>query len=104
MSDMFPIKNGLKQGDVLLPMLFNFTLGYAIRRVQINLDGLKLNGTYQLLFYADYVIILVGSVHTIKKNTKALAVASKEIGLELNDDKTNTWSCLEIRIQDEVTI
>jgi len=65
---------------------------------------LKLNGTYQLLVYADYVIILVGRVHTIKEDTEALAVASKEIGLEVNDDKTNTWSCLEIRIQDEVTI
>ena len=65
---------------------------------------MKLSGTHQLLVSADDVIILVGSVHTIKKNTEALAVAKKGIGLEVNDDKTNTWSCLEIRIQDEVTI
>jgi len=67
------------------------------------LDGVKLNGTHQLLVSADD-IILVGSVHTIKKNTEAFAVASKEIGLEVNNSKTNTWSCLEIRIQDEVTV
>jgi len=73
---MFLIKNCLKQGDALSPLLFNFALEYAIRRVQVNQDGLKLNGTHQLLVYADYVNVLDGSVHTIKKNTEASVVAS----------------------------
>ena len=88
MSDMFPIRNGLKQGDTLSSLLFNFVLEYAIRRVQVNQDGLKLNGTHQLLIYADDVNILGGSVHTIKENAEALILASKEIGLEVNVDKT----------------
>jgi hypothetical protein len=49
---------------------------------------LKVNGTHQLLFYADGANILGGSVYTIKENAKALLVASKVTGLEVNADKT----------------
>ena len=64
-----------------------FALEYAIRMVQVNRDGLKLNGTHQLEVYADDVNILGGSIHTVKKNTVAFLVGSKEISLEVNDDK-----------------
>jgi len=50
---------------------------------------LKLNGTHRLLVYADDVNILEGSIQTIKENTEALVVTSKETGLEVNADKTN---------------
>jgi sorting nexin-29 len=75
LSEMFPIRNGLKQGE-------------AIKRVQINQDGLKLNVTHQLLTYADDVNIMGGSAHIVKENAEALLVATKEIGLEVNADKT----------------
>ena len=67
-------------------MLFNFALECAIRRVQVNQDGFKLNGSHQLLVYADDNI-LGRSVHTIKTKPDALVVASKEIVLEVNADK-----------------
>jgi len=85
-SDRFPIRNG-SQGDVLSQMPFNFALEYAIRRVQVNQDGLKLNGTHQLLAYADDVNIMGGSIQTLKENA-ALVAATREIGLEVNADKT----------------
>ena len=64
-------------------------IAFVCRRVHINQDGLKLNGTHQLLVCADDVNILAGSIHTIKENAEALVVASEEIGLEANADKTN---------------
>jgi hypothetical protein len=70
-------------------LLFNFALEYAIRRSQVKQDCFKLNGTHQVLVYADDVNILGGSVHTAtKENAEALVIASKETGLEVNADKT----------------
>jgi hypothetical protein len=60
---MFPIRSVLKQGNDLSPLLFNFTVEYAIRRIQVIQDGLKLNGTYQLLVYVSDVDILGGSIY-----------------------------------------
>ena len=65
-----------------------FHFGVRKKFVQVNQDGLKLNSTYQLLVYADGVNILEGSIHTINENAEDLIVASKEIGLEVNADKT----------------
>jgi hypothetical protein len=116
LSDSFPIQNGLKQGDALLTLLFNFALKYAIRKVKEKQVGSKLNGTNQLLAYVYDVNLPGDNIDTIKKhkqtnkqtpwsesaselyrpsdrrlikkNTETLIDASKEVDLEINVEKT----------------
>jgi hypothetical protein len=60
----------IKKGAAFTPLFFSFALRYAIRRVQVNQDGLKLNGTHQFLVCADDVNILGGRVRTVKNRRR----------------------------------
>jgi hypothetical protein len=88
LSDSFSIQNGLKQGDALSALLFNFALEYDIRKVQENQAGLKLNGTHQLLAYAVDMNLLGDNIDATNKKTQTLIDASKEVVLEVNVEKT----------------
>ena len=77
LSSSFLIENGLKQGDALSPLLFNFSLEYAIRKVQETNLGLDMNGTHQVLAYADDVNLIGDDIKTIERNAQVLLNASK---------------------------
>jgi hypothetical protein len=84
LSEIFPIQNGLKLGDASLPLLFHF----AIRTVQENREGLRLNGTHQFLLYADDINLLGDKINITEKITESLITASKNVSLEENTEKT----------------
>jgi hypothetical protein len=88
LSAKSPIQNGLEQGDALSSLIFNFSLENAIRKVQENQVGLKLNGAHQLLTYVRDVNLVGGNINTIKKNAETQIDASKKVGLEVNAEKT----------------
>jgi hypothetical protein len=74
--------------DALSPLLFNFSLEYVVRKVQESQVGLTLNGTHQILAYADDVNLWGDNIDTIEKSRETLIDASKEVGLEINIEKT----------------
>jgi hypothetical protein len=69
-------------------LLYNFALEYVSGKVQEQQVGLKLNGTHQLLGSADDVNLLGDNIDSIKKDTETLIDDSKEVGLEINVEKT----------------
>jgi hypothetical protein len=88
LSDTFSIKNVFKQGHVLSSLLLKICIILCHEEGRGKQDGWKLNGTHQVLVYVDCVNILGGKVQTVKENAEVLVVASKEIRLEVNADKT----------------
>ena len=75
-------------GRCFIAIASQLILDYAIRRVQAKWEGLKLNITHQLMVYGDDINIVSGVAYIIKKKSKPLLVASKEIGPEVNAEKT----------------
>jgi hypothetical protein len=86
LSEKFPIENGLKQGDALSPLRFNFALEDGIRKIQKNQVGLKLKGTHQRLVYATDKNLLGDNIRAIKTETSINA--SKEGDLEVHAEKS----------------
>jgi hypothetical protein len=97
-SDTFPIQSVLKEGDALLPLLFNFALAYEIRMLfnfalayeirSPRKSSQFVTGKHWLLDYAHDVNLLGNSINTLKENTATLLEASRNVGLEINTEKT----------------
>ena len=77
----------MKEGDALSPLPFYFALECAIRKVQESKFRLNMNGTHQVLAYAD-VVSLIGDITTVERNADMLLNACKDIGLAVNTGKT----------------
>jgi hypothetical protein len=88
LSDKFPTRNGVIQGDTSTPLLFNFALEDAFMKIQENQVRLKLNGTHQLLVCADDVNLLGDNIDTTKKITETIIDDCKKAGLKVNAEKT----------------
>jgi hypothetical protein len=71
-----------------LPLLLSFALEYAIRKVQQNQVSLEMSGTHQLLVYADDINLLSDGINNIKENIEIILEASRDVGLEINAEKT----------------
>jgi hypothetical protein len=92
----------LSKTRCFIAFLFNFALEYAIRKVQENQVGLKLNGTHQLLAYVDDVNLLEDNIDIIKKTKDTSIDAIKEVGLEIPTEKTKHGCCLVTRMQSKI--
>jgi preprotein translocase subunit YajC len=97
------LKNGLKKGDCLSPLLFIFALEYVIMKVPANQEASKLNGVHQFLVQADGVNLAGGNKHTINKGTKVLVVASKETGMEQNGEKSTYMAMSRDQNEEKIT-
>jgi hypothetical protein len=100
LSEMFPIQNDPKQGHALSPLLSNLTIEYAVRKVQENKVGLKLNGMHPLLVNADDVNLLGDIINIIKKSKESL-IGACEDGLR-GKQRESICCCLITRRQDKI--
>jgi hypothetical protein len=89
-----PTYNGLKQGDTLFSLLLNFDLEYDIRKAAVNQEGLKLNGTHQLLVYSDDVNLLGKNINPIKKNRTISQQKSVDFVTGITSDLTSITTIL----------
>ena len=82
MSGTFSAQTGLKLWDTSSPLSGNFTFEYAIRKVKVNQNGLKMNRPHQLLVYNDDIILQDLYQNVTNKSKEPLLPASKELVLK----------------------
>jgi len=86
-SEPFIVKNGLRQGDALTPVLFNLALEENIRSVPRG-QRMEVNEGYTCLAYADDLVLLGDTRQDVIQTLIDLMNASKQMGLSVNQEKT----------------
>ena len=88
LSKEFKIWKGLRQGDTILPVLFNLVLGIAVRKSKIVTTGTIFHKCIQILAYAGDLVIMGRRVQDMEETLVALTNQTKRFGIEINDQKT----------------
>jgi sorting nexin-29 len=88
LTDSIATEQGLKQGDGLAPLLFNLALEFILRRLSIDLEGTLEYKSTQILAYADDIAIISWSLSDVTEIYNELASTAKEMGLDINSNKT----------------
>ena len=76
------IGRAVQQEDASSPLLLNFVLEYAIRKVQETNVVLDMSGIHQVLAYVDGVNLIGDDIRTIERNAGVLLNPCKGIGVE----------------------
>jgi hypothetical protein len=88
LTDTFDIRQGLKQGDGLTPMLFNLALEYVIRKLPADANGTLEYKMNQAVGYADDIRLLGISARSVNEVYEELKITAEKIGLNINVNKT----------------
>jgi hypothetical protein len=88
LTELFKIRQGLKQGDGLAPLLFNLALDCVIRKLSVGIKGTVEQHTAQIVGYADDICLLSRNVRTTEEAYHKLKEAAIEIGLQIKISKT----------------
>ena len=93
-TEYFNITSGVKQGDVLSPILFIVMVDWIMRRTVDEEDGIEWMGTNRLpeLAYADDIALLSEDMDSMKRITEKLALEASKVGLEINRTKTKVMA------------
>ena len=88
LSELFAVREGLKQGDALSCLLFNLALEMAMRRAGIRTSSTLATATIQVLGFADDLDFAGRTQAAVQDTFNNLKLQAERMGLEVNDGKT----------------
>jgi sorting nexin-29 len=98
LTEDFEVKQGIKQGDGLVSILFNIGLEYIIRKLTVSTNSTLLYKSVQIVDYMDDINIMARTFKAAKETFQELTRKANEIGLIVNESKTK-WLVQSKNIQ-----